>query len=1138
MGRGIRRASKSARFSRSIPSIKPKRVVPDKKVVKKPTTVKKVTKATTFKKTTPPTVKPTPPKPKVSVPRASKATARVRLPGKKIVKKFLPSKVVPKPVQVKQPVAKVKTFTTTKKPTKRPTKTVPKKSVTELIALSKKTPPVVAVNINPKSKPVQTVPLIPGIPGFVSGLPLVAGSVSPIPFQEDTPVSAGEQAFKLEGFKATDQGFKIGGGGAEKERAKALDITPVVLSEEPGEVFTEVIPSTEKPTEETRTFIDPVTGLLTEEKTTTTPGDTVVTTLKGGVQTIGKSEIESDFSDPVGSLFTGASQSALNEVIGIKNVGALATGGEQEEFFATPSAIVIGGAIDAGTSFFGDIGGALFDLGRQAAGKKKVEIGQTVTSFGIAGDQVTIEQKARKKDATKILTESGERFSRVVQADPLFAVGDFAVQGALLAVAPVKAASLAIRGLGVLGKATKLASKGTGAIKGRGLLSATGEAVTAPKPKSPLSSTFIDEFTAFEQKAPELAKIKDLSKLSTKQRQALKNSQRQQFEKKVTELQEGKRPIGETTADFGKRSSGTLIKVTKKEAQQEAADFFERVGRKDLIPKGLQRAIEPQGEGLFGRLVGTAGSPPQTIAGRAVERDFQSLLKLEIKLEKSIPDSAGKSKGPALTLKELAEFDRLKSGQAAKVEKAALDPTGEALRGKIGGIRKEVDIFGPQKIDEKGQLLQRFGDTGKTTLLGKADPGFSPSRFDDGFNFGSAGKGGGKGGGDFFGTGVDLGRGVQKSTPKITKDQISKIAKAGKIDEDSAEGILRGFGEAGGDVGKITSKTGLLLIEKSATKQTSALKTLEKARKALQEGKSAKTAVSSIADQKTQRRLSDLIKKEKLRKPSTKADLATQKALKKLIAEEKAKSVTKATKLSSKVDNLFSAPKKTRGIATEADTIFRKPRSKLGILGGVATGVAIGSGVGLGLNIKQIEKPLQTQQLFDSEISRVVKDPTVNISRNIFGPDVTQKQQSSQDSIFNVPDQRTTQKQTPRLFTTIFQTPRTDITQRQQSVTERIDQPLQQITTTTFQTPPVFPPGSGFGFPFEGSRKDELKESKSQRRFFRVFDIAKTPFGKIDVGLGAQRQSDRPIFEFLEEDERKGKAKARPKNLGEEFFSI
>jgi len=76
----------------------------------------------------------------------------------------------------------------------------------------------------------------------------------------------------------------------------------------------------------------------------------------------------------------------------------------------------------------------------------------------------------------------------------------------------------------------------------------------------------------------------------------------------------------------------------------------------------------------------------------------------------------------------------------------------------------------------------------------------------------------------------------------------------------------------------------------------------------------------------------------------------------------------------------------------------------------------------------------------------------------------------------------------------------------------------------------------GIGFPFEGSRKDELKESKKQRRFFRVFDIAKTPFGKIDVGLGAQRQSDKPIFEFLEEDEPKPKSKS--KNLGEEFFSI
>ncbi len=99
----IRRVSKSARFSsRSIPSIKPKRIVPDKKVVKKPTTVKKVSKATTIKKTTPPTVKPIVTK-KVSTAfqRASKATASIRLPGKKTPSKIVqPVKKTPPPVKI------------------------------------------------------------------------------------------------------------------------------------------------------------------------------------------------------------------------------------------------------------------------------------------------------------------------------------------------------------------------------------------------------------------------------------------------------------------------------------------------------------------------------------------------------------------------------------------------------------------------------------------------------------------------------------------------------------------------------------------------------------------------------------------------------------------------------------------------------------------------------------------------------------------------------------------------------------------------------------------------------------------------------------------------------------------------------
>lgn len=1056
----VRRIAKSSRFTRSVPSIKPTRVTKDVPTKKEPT------RKTTPKKATAPPPKPSPViSPIVTQPTqitaTRKASARVVIPSRtvtptrKVTPIVQPSPVVQPKTPTKRtsaPAAKPKVVVqeptiVTKTTIKQDPKTGDVQDLKEEIAES----PTAVQETKPK------VPLIPGVPGLVGGATVLAsgGGVNAVPFQETTPKTEAEQAFKLEGFKPAES----------KGGAEALDLSERVLSEErievPTEELVEVIPGGE-PTTETRTFIDPATGLLTTETVTTVPGDIEVTTQKGGEivkQQIGQSEVKPDVSDPLGSFTKGATQSALNEVIGIKNIPAAVTGGEQEELFATPSGILGEGLFSA----VGRLGGQIFDIGRQAAGKPEAKPGEQITTFGIGGDQITFEQQERGPDAFTILEQSGQRATRIAVADPLFAVGDIAVQVPLLVVAPVKAASVAIKGIGAAGKAVKVASKGVGAVKGRKLISASGKAVTEPRPKTPLSKTFEEEFTQAqriqEARAPDAAKLQDFGSLSKAEQNKVLARQRNEFELALTKSQEErpkfKRDLGpaEETAEFAqaRRDASEFAKIPK-----------ERISPSQIDPD-LQKAIKELEEG---------GDPSRFQTG---------FTETSIDLGRGIGRRLGD---------DIGDIDDVFKGGGAKPPKPPTPP--------------------PSGFTGAGV------DLGRGAGIARQEP--------------TAGISG------FTSDVVGLGTGVAKKTPKVTKSQIDKLKKSANISEDKAKSILDDAAKKGSDSSEfktVTSPEGLLQIRKTVAKQTTVLKELEEARKALQKTKSTQKTVASVADQKTQRRLSDLIKKEKAKAKtagkSIEAEKATQNALRKLINAEKAKTANKA--ISSTEDILFKKPRKLKGVADEVSEI-QISKTRAGILGGVATGVAVGSAVGIGLNQEQINQPkiLEDPKLFNKEISRLVKDPTIQIEKTVQQPKVTTVQKPISDTIFQ---QRQDQRfgiatLIPQDEITKQQTQFTDFTQQQRQ------QPIQEIITSQVQQQQF---GRGFPFfDFGGIGKDEAADDRPQRRFFRLFDIAKTPFGRVEVGLGAQIQSDRPIFEFDEELEKRGKRRER--NLAEEFFLV
>ena len=1168
----IRRVSKSSRFSRSRtpppPKPKPKPVAKPKPVSRttrftpkpapkpapkpvskptpKPTTSSRISRGTVrFTRTPPPPPKPkpvvrtvvrTPPKP------APKPVSRVtrftpRPPPPPPVVRLPPAKPKPKPTKTPAQVFAESRQTTTKRP--RPSTAKPKPIVAKTEpnifeppvqvttpsggfgarprpSTAKVTTDIGSPPVPPKETTRQKALRIraekeqeragAGVP-FIAGVPALIGSAGVvakqnIPFQETELSKKQTAAQKAEGFKGVGEGF-LGGRGAVEARAEAFDLSEKVLSEEEGgPPVTTIIPGgppveTIIPGGPSVTVTDPITGVTT----TTKPGDTIITDTPGditqidrpgAIQTIGQSKVESDFSDPLGSLGAGISQSALNEVIGIKNVAALATGGEQEDFFVTPSSIFFDSSFKAIQKF----GGEIFDLGRQAAGKKKVEAGQSITTFGIAGDEIRIDQQERGPTSGEILQTGSDRFIRVASADPLFAVGDIAVQTALLAVAPVKAASVAIKGIGAAGKFAKVASKGVGAIKGRNLISASGKIVTKPKPKTPISTTFADEFQASavieKAQAPTKAQLAKFNKLTTREKSNLVRSQREEFELAIDTAQ--KKPkvkglgIGEETAEFAQR---------RRDAADVARLPKERISTSQLSPD-LQKSIkelETGGTDLFKVQGVTSKNFGVGIAKTSSKVESTREKALRIRAEKEAArqfDITNVSLGKGIIKFPGDDF----AGGAVKGGKRPPGGTGGTPPPPIAGTGFSQDF------------LNTLSKTPKKSVFDEA-----------GIAFGSSRSG-------FTGTTIELGKSLVRKTPRvIPKAQIDELAKKTGRTKQAAEKNIREAAEKGISFDELTTGAGRLVLKtelataKVATlKQTKLLK-----QKQLAENLAKQKAITK------QKELVATLKKQRA-KATTKASKAkveaqTQAVLRKLIVAEKAAKAAKVAQ-KSELDILLAKPRKLKGKGTDDifDTV-RTPKGKTtGILGGVLTGTAIGVGVGLGNLGLQDPKVVQ-------------KDPT----RLIFDPGTKQTQFTKQPTIttniFRQPTKTTTIRE-PRLATTFFQLPG-QTTKTQQPSTTKTGQPFQQkitqpLITTVIppsQGPPGFPPGSGF--PFDGSRKDEAKETKSQRRFFRLFDVAKTPFGRIEVGLGAQVQSDKPIFEFEDVPLRSGKKR---RNIGEDFF--
>lgn len=873
-----------------------------------------------------------------------------------------------------------------------------------------------------------SVPLKPTTAGLLGGVALFQGATPTAPLQ---PTQAEKEFMPsvLEGYKIPEtEGVK-----------KALDITPGIISEKKSVIpeiteYTQIEP-TEKPKVETRQYKDPITGQTVTETTTITPQPTIQIKKTGGEvveQELGLKPVETKL-DP-SRFLAGVQQSALNDfVIGPKNIGAIAVGAEQEEYYATPSALLIGGGTEAVVSVAQDVGSAVFDIGRMAAGKEPVA--------------------QYRGDAYKILEESGLRASRVAQADPFYALGDIAVQVPSLVIAPVKVVQTAIKGVGVAAKAVKGATQAGKVVK---VVEKGGYTVVEPAKitKTPLSKTFAEEFGQYEAKALQQEDITKFGKLTPERQRSIVESQRGQFEKQVEELQKGpgRARIGEETAEFTQRPTGIPeIRTTRITSEEISPTLQSRI--KELERTGKQPDLFPE-----------APQAPRQVT----------------------PDDILSSQGFQTTRVELG--------------------TG------IGRLERGGEDF--------------FGGGG---IKPPSEP--------------PAG-----GGGIFTTTEAGLGRGAVVKGSKLSETQIEDIAKTLKVPKSKAEELAeKVFDDAikkGDNTGIdiLTSKGQLTQIAKQVEKESTKLKTLEEARAELTKTKSSQKAISSIEDQATQRKLSDLIKQEKVKAKtagkSVSAEKATQDALRKLIAEEKTKKASKT--ITEEIDILRTKPRGLAGVAEEAELVLRKPGTKLGIseIGGIATGVAIGSATGLGLSVEEAVKPKGlTEPIFDQKITQVVRDPTIQISREIFGPVSVVREKEGlveiEQPLYRT-DERLVQKPSERITELFYQAPKQTTTKKGISTYQSV---FQETTPKLMEQQKVMEESflrSQFQFPFfpEGGKREPEAEDRAARRFYRVFDVAKTPFGRVEVGLGAQVQSDRPIFEVTEV------LPKRKKNIEEEFFSL
>jgi len=950
-----------------------------------------------------------------------------------------------------------------------------------------------------------------GLPGLLGGVGVVTGALgggvpATVPFQATTPVTKGVQQFTLEGFKAPGEGF-AGGLGAADARGAALDISEKVLSEEkiPGITTTTKIPAG-KPKTETKTFLDPNTGLLTTRTVTTQSGGGFSTVTEGGgvKQTLGVSEVKPDFSDPLGSLFAGASQSALNEVIGIKNIPAAVSGGKQEDFFATPSSILFGGLFDAAAR----AGGQIFDLGRAVAGKKKVQAGQSITTKGILGDTITVNQQVRGPDSLSILSDSGLRASRIAAADPLFAIGDAAVQIPLLVVAPLKAGSLAIKGIGVVGKAAKttgqLTTRSVGGVLKVGKVVDTpiaggtarvqknipfslpgslggGKVRRGVGTGKPTEDDFLLGFgreIEAEKAAGALRKLKDAPTPKRTKFRPPKPGE-EDFARAFTKERAFSETLDEVALPKRRAPTARLDPSVRTGILGTVDDFRSIKPTVTRTPtERLQSAIIPD------IVTETKRTIPRSISTKPAKKTPRSQFPEAPTQVESVVDTKfrdvlglGVAIGKGKKLTQAQESAALLA-QRGKVQKARVAQE-FGPEGRVGGIIQEGKIV-------------RFGDEFKSPgTKTKPRPGTGPAtiaKFSD----------------------EDITT-FSKRTGK-SKAETTKIFKKEKAKADAGESNF---------LNTFKTNKGLILVSKITEKaelDSLKLNRLQKAKTALAKTKAKKPKGIDPAEAlRTQRVLKTIAKSES----KLSADKLTQKTLKGLITKEKIQiGLRNLGKVKPPRKPPTSILKKARkppspiarglGIIDEAPPA-RTPKGKAGPRAGIIGGI---TGVGV---VGILTRPDQSNR-FDN----IFAPPSV---KQVLDPGTRQVTTTTQP-------QRVITDQ-PTRFTNLFDTRTPQTTRTRQTTREAARQrQQQQVRSDTFlitQQQNIFGPrrrGGGGGTPGP--------ELKSNRRFFRVFDVARTPFGRVERALGQQVQSRREIGEISDV---LGKPK-KSKNLNEKFFGF
>jgi len=179
------------------------------------------------------------------------------------------------------------------------------------------------------------------------------------------------------------------------------------------------------------------------------------------------------------------------------------------------------------------------------------------------------------------------------------------------------------------------------------------------------------------------------------------------------------------------------------------------------------------------------------------------------------------------------------------------------------------------------------------------------------------------------------------------------------------------------------------------------------------------------------------------------------------------------------------APRKLKGGLLPIAGFGTTAGLSAGLIQDVSADTGLESGLGTQQDLFFREATIQTQSPFQGQRAGERQKPSVK-ERAI------QKAQAKEDY----------------QYANIFATPTR--TRQPQVQRERLREEF------VFGSPEGTPRGRGGAglFGFGGGSDSGGGMSQSSRKFYRVFDVAKTPFGRVQRGLGVQVQSDAPIYEI------------------------